>query len=120
MVQFAKGKVNSEEREYALKFFTSRKGFQEERALFREFPLALRHFMPHVVEIVENGDESLKDPFGNALPPFIVMDKGESLRDRASNPEMELFTIAQARCAIPSLRFCLPCTTGKVEQGRVR
>ena len=42
-------------------------------------------------------DSSLKDPFGGIMPPCIVMEKGESLQDRAQNSRVDVFTAAQAR-----------------------
>lgn len=63
--------------------------------MYRDAPLQLKRFMPSVAKYVDNVDEALKDPFGNTLPPFIVMEKGESLSDRARNMPVDLFTAAQ-------------------------
>jgi hypothetical protein len=49
------------------------------------------------VEVQANEDGSLKDPWGNSLPPFIVMEKGKSLRDKVSELRLDWFTKYQAR-----------------------
>lgn len=114
VVQFAKGQIDDRDVLFALKFFTSRAAFVEDRRLYEDYPAALRQFMPDVVQIVENDDQHVQDPFGNALPPFIVMEKGESLRDRFSNPCMGTFTPSQAR-TLPSqssrvgVHCCVTC-----------
>lgn len=99
---------------YALKFFAHRSTYDEETRLYQSFPKQLRRFMPVVVQFVPNTDQKVRDPFGNALAPFIVMEKGESLRDRANNCRVDLFTAAQVlHCSLvvlgasDSLRFAL-------------
>jgi hypothetical protein len=114
VVQFAKGRINGEDALFALKFFTSRQAFVEERRIVQDYPVALREFMPEVMEILENQDQSLKDPFGYSLSPCIVMEKGESLRDRANDSAANLFTMAQVHplsCTqVDVLCFHLCCT----------
>ena len=52
---------------------------------------------------IDNMDSSVKDPFGGLMPPCIVMEKGESLQDRALNSRIDVFTAAQARSRVLSL-----------------
>lgn len=53
--------------------------------------------MPIVVKFVDNGVEAAKDPFGGVLPSFIVMEKGESLQDKAQKHRVDIYTAAQVR-----------------------
>jgi hypothetical protein len=94
-VQFARRTDGTGTSLYALKFFAKRKTYDEEVAIYRSAPPKLQRFMPSVAKFVDNIDGALKDPFGNTLPPFIVMEKGESLSDRAQHMPVDLFTAAQ-------------------------
>lgn len=53
-----------------------------------------------------NSDLALKDPFGGVLPPCIVMEKGESLQDRAQKSRIDVFTAAQVLLSTPSSHQC--------------
>lgn len=94
MVQFAR-RTGTGTALYALKFFAKRSCYEEEVAIYRSAPVQLQRFMPGVVKYADNSDGALRCPFGNVLPPCIVMEKGESLRDRASNMPVDLYTAAQ-------------------------
>ena len=63
--------------------------------MYRNSPPQLKRFMPKVVKYVANVDDAIVDPFGNPLPPFIVMEKGDSLRDRTRDTPVDVFTAAQ-------------------------
>ena len=95
IVQFARGTGGTGLAAYALKFFAHRATYDEEARLYQSFPKQLRRFMPAVEQFVPNEDLAIRDPFGNVLAPFIVMEKGESLRDRAKHSRVDLFTAAQ-------------------------
>ena len=45
----------------------------------------------------DGGDSELVDPCGNALPPCIVMERGESLQEWADRAEPDLFTSLSVR-----------------------
>ena len=77
----------------AIKFFAKKNEYEEEAEVYRNSPL--RFFMPTVQKYVDNADSSVEDPFGAALPPFIVMEKGESLQDRARRTRIDVYTAAQ-------------------------
>jgi hypothetical protein len=50
-----------------------------------------------------NEELRIRDPFGGLIPPFIVMEKGESLRERARNFRVDVFTAAQVHRPSSSL-----------------
>lgn len=52
--------------------------------MYRNAPDALRKFMPDAVKFVANEDSSVRDPFGNPMPPFLVMEKGECLSEHST------------------------------------
>lgn len=78
---------------FAIKFFAARKEFNEEVDVYQNSPL--RQFMPTLVCVVGNEDRSILDPFGGYMPPFIVIEKGESLQERTRNRRVDVFTVAQ-------------------------
>jgi hypothetical protein len=58
------------------------------------------------VEALRDGVEGeLVDPSGKALPPCIVMERGESLQDWANRAEPDLF-MSLAVCTLPC--FLMP------------
>jgi hypothetical protein len=63
------------EREFAIKFFATREAFLDETALYTDSQVPLTH----VREICDNFDGRFTDATGKALPPCIVMEKGEAL-----------------------------------------
>lgn len=95
MVQFARRTDGTGTALCALKFFAKRSCYDEEVGIYRSAPVQLQRFMPAVVKYSDNCDGALRCPFGNVLPPCIVMEKGESLKDRASNMPVDLYTAAQ-------------------------
>ena len=95
VVQFARRTDGSGTAFVAIKFFAKRAAYEEEAAVYRTSPPKLQRFMPAVVKYADNSDGALRDPFGNPLPPFIVMEKGDSLSDRCRNMPVDLFTAAQ-------------------------
>lgn len=95
MVQFARRTDGTGLAPYAVKFFLMRSVYEEEADMYRNSPPKLKRFMPKVVKYVPNADDTIVDPFGNPLPPFIVMEKGESLRDRTRDTPVDVFTAAQ-------------------------
>jgi hypothetical protein len=97
VVQFARRTDGTGLAPYALKFFLMRSVYEEEAEMYRNSPPKLKRFMPKVVKYVPNEDGRVLDPFGNALPPFIVMEKGESLRDRNKDTPIDVFTAAQVQ-----------------------
>ena len=50
-----------------------------------------------VEAVRDGGDVELVDPRGSALPPCIVMERGESLQEWADRAEPDLFTSLSVR-----------------------
>lgn len=71
--------------------------FKEEAAMYRNAPDALRRFMPAIVKYAANEDSSVRDPFGNPMPAFLVMEKGECLSDAAHKKPVNAAHAAQVR-----------------------
>jgi hypothetical protein len=95
VVQFARRPVGNEISLFAIKFFAVRRDFLEEVDVYSNSPL--RHFMPRVLHFESNEDSSIRDPFGGIIPPFIVMEKGDSLQERARSGRIDVFTAAQVQ-----------------------
>jgi hypothetical protein len=93
VVQFSRRVDGSGTLLFAIKFFAARKDFNDERDVYQSSPL--RQFMPNLVKVESNEDESVRDPFGGVMAPFIVMEKGESLQERVRHRTVDLFTVAQ-------------------------
>jgi hypothetical protein len=102
-VQFARKPDGNPLSLYAIKFFAAWRDFQEEVEVYRNSPL--RSFMPSVLHTESNEDCKIRDPFGGLIPPFIVMEKGESLQERARNSQVDVFTAAQVLPFFQSLSF---------------
>lgn len=106
VVQFARRIDGTGLAPYAVKFYLMRSVYQEEVDMYRNSPAKLKRFMPRVVKYVANEDSTIVDPFGNTLPPFIVMEKGESLRDRTRDNPVDMFTAAQVLSASDPAFLC--------------
>lgn len=115
VVQFARGTEGDGMQQYAFKFFVPPGGYKEEELIYKSYQEALRKFMPEVVKYGPNTDGAIKDPFGNPLPPFIAMEKGESLRDHMKS-RVDVFTAAQVLLGTP-YSFCICCFTCDLSQG---
>lgn len=94
IIQFAK-RLHSRE-EFALKFFLHRTDYEAEAASYRSAHLG--SFMPAVERYVDNDDGMLRDAAGNPMPPCIIMERGESLRDRMMLAHTDKAGTAQVRC----------------------
>ena len=86
VVQFARDV--RDEREYAIKLFVSRKAFDSETALYGDE--VLRELLPKIEVMTDNERSVEGDAHNIALPPFIVMEKGEALDEwsRRAKPDM--------------------------------
>jgi hypothetical protein len=51
--------------------------------------------MPVLVECQRNESCAVQDPFGHPMPPYIVLEKGESLKERTRGIPIDVFTAAQ-------------------------
>ena len=61
----------------AMKFFLFKAAFQHEKELYLDDSQPMGQMLPRLSFILEHGD--LLDAGGHAMPPCIVMEKGESL-----------------------------------------
>jgi hypothetical protein len=93
MVQFARGSLDG--LDYALKFYISKNAFEVERSLYAH-PV-LGPLLPKVVTSCKNDDNAECDPSGRPLPPFIVMEKGESLDEWSRRAKPDLFQAVAVR-----------------------
>lgn len=94
-VQFAYARLANGFLTCALKFFAKQSDFEEEANTYKTCAPELRRFMPRVLEYQANTHGLICDPFGNTLPPYIVMEKGESLREIGQRMRVDVFTAAQ-------------------------
>lgn len=85
MVQFARGVTD--QLDYAIKFFVSKKAFMEEGDFYKDSPLGL--LLPKCLALCSNDDMAETDAHGIGLPPFLIMEKGESLDEwsRRAKPD---------------------------------
>eukprot|EP00892_Ulva_mutabilis_P004414 jgi/Ulvmu1/2344/UM013_0192.1 len=64
-------------RQFAIKFFLSQRAFEAERRVYSDSPLG--RLLPQLEQVCDNRGGALRDAEGAALPPFVVMERGESL-----------------------------------------
>jgi hypothetical protein len=95
VVQFARHEVS--ELEYAIKFFLSMVPFNDESEQYTNKDNPLIDFLPRLHALVGNSDGQFKDDFGHAMPPCIVMERGESLDKwvQRNKRKMDMFTCMQ-------------------------
>lgn len=96
-MQFAERSDGYETEPLAMKFFVKRADYDAESKTFRSIPRALRNFLPKVDKYIDNRNGAMKDPFGNTLPPCIVMTRCESLLDKAQNSRIDVFSASGVR-----------------------
>lgn len=65
--------------DYVLKAFATTAAFNAEAALYTDGDRPLGAFLPQMHEILDNAGRGFRDPHGHAMPPCIVMEKGEAL-----------------------------------------
>lgn len=82
-----------------MQFFTNPKAFQAELELYNE--PTLQKLMPQRHEVFGNEDGTFVSPSGYRFPPFIVLERGESLDEFAKHIEYEFITVC------PSLQAAL-------------
>lgn len=78
LVQFAVDAANTQ-MEFALKFFVRGDAFQQEAVHYQDVSSPFRTLLPPCRSIVANSDGLFVDGFGRAMPPCIVVERGESL-----------------------------------------
>ena len=78
VVQFATAQDNQGGVSLVIKFFATIEEYEVEATLYARTP-ELVQCMPEVLKMVHNKEGSVKDPFGNKMPPYIAMERGDSL-----------------------------------------
>jgi hypothetical protein len=94
-----------DQREYIVKFFLRPTALCA--ALTLNAHPALQRILPRIVH-TSSGDDVAVDPVGDALPPFLVLEKGVSLRAWASHSLPDFVTAVQVRLCVCPLFFRLP------------
>ena len=102
VVQFMRSVVTEEA--VAVKFFLSRSAFEQETALYSND--VLKGMMPATREVVGNVEGGAMSLRGYRWPPFIVLEKGESLQEWAQREEARYSTIMDVRSLSFFLLFC--------------
>jgi hypothetical protein len=106
------------EAEYAIKFFATREAFMDEAALYRDDKHnPLQSMLPAVRDIIDNREGRFTDAQGEALPPCIVMEKGEALniwsrRNKGGLDHMTALQVRLLNCAVlqRAALSCLVCS----------
>lgn len=93
MVQFARSM--DDEEEYAFKFFISRDKFEAERTATAHWILGA--MLPRLEGMYDSRGSPLNDPRGHALPPCIIMERGESLLEWFQRRKPDLRTALPVR-----------------------
>jgi hypothetical protein len=102
IVQFA-NTVESKNEEFAIKFFLQRSAFARETALFSSSGV-IREMMPNILAIEGNADGRHMLPGGMKAPPFIVVERGESLDEWVLRVQPDYVTVLQV--SIPTIPEC--------------
>ena len=88
--------------DYVLKAFATTAAFNAEAALYTDGDRPLGAFLPQMHEILDNAGRGFRDPHGHAMPPCIVMEKGESLdfwRERAAPDQPLVYAVRRCKTA---------------------
>eukprot|EP00892_Ulva_mutabilis_P002841 jgi/Ulvmu1/12558/UM090_0045.1 len=93
VVQFAT--VAHTQDQAAIKFYLDRKAFDMERELYTESQL--KAMMPAILAVEDNTSGKAKTPYGYVFPPFVIIERGQSLDEWArDNANKDFITIFQA------------------------
>lgn len=104
MVQFVRG-VN-DGRQYAIKFFLSQRAFEAERRIYSDSPLG--KLLPQLDDVCDNRSGALQDVDGRPLPPFVVMERGESLDEWARRRKPDMMAAMPVRPRPPATPTAAP------------
>ena len=92
-MQFARSAMEGCQKTYALKFFLKEKDFESEKSIYRNSPIG--KLLPMLAGLVEDGQ--LSDPDGHALPPCIIMERGESLNEWCQRRKPDIWGVMPVR-----------------------
>ena len=88
VVQFGYYKRKKRHVQVAVKFFLNDEDFQEEAKMYDNYSEDLRPFMPRKFLAQGNENGEIRDAFGNALPPHIVLERGDLLPALAAHVDV--------------------------------
>lgn len=77
VIQLARSSYDNHE--YALQLFASRAAFEAEAVVYKDKSSPFQRFLPKLQAIFSNEAGGFQDPWGNTMPPCIIMEKGEPL-----------------------------------------
>jgi hypothetical protein len=97
LLQFASGHFTTDE--YAIKFFTDANAFEREAEMYCE--RSIRAMMPSIAVVESNAGKRVTGPGGYVFPPFIVVEKGESLDEWVLRVQPDFVTILQVLAPQP-------------------
>eukprot|EP00892_Ulva_mutabilis_P005991 jgi/Ulvmu1/3764/UM175_0012.1 len=93
VVQFAT--IAHSQDQAAIKFYLDKKAFERERELYTESQL--KAMMPATLAVEDNACGNCKAPYGYTFPPFVIIERGQSLDEWAQdNANKDFITIFQA------------------------
>lgn len=95
-MQFARGVTDH--LEYAIKFFVSEQAFDEEGEFYRK--TAIGSLLPKCIAFCANARGQETDAHDIPLPPFLVMEKGESLDEWNHRAKPDIFQAVAVRTCL--------------------
>jgi hypothetical protein len=87
----------------AIKFYLQRAAFDAEKELYMD--TQLKKMMPATLAIEENIKGDWRTPYGYVFPPFVIIERGQSLDEWARDNHPDFITIFQARPAARMLHM---------------
>jgi hypothetical protein len=94
-VQFAYAKTAAGPCGCAIKCFSKRSEYDMEVNIYKRCGPELQRLMPKVIQFQPNEDGSICDPFGTPMPPYIVLERGESLREFSRKRQVNTISTAK-------------------------
>ena len=92
----------------AIKFYLDRTGFERERELYTESQL--KEMMPATLAVEDNASGNCQTPYGYTFPPFVIIERGQSLDEWArDNANKDFITIFQVQLQQHLLRISFVC-----------
>ena len=79
----------------AIKFYLQRAAFDSEKELYMDPQLCA--MMPATLAIEDNMNGEWRTPYGFVFPPFVIIERGQSLDEWARDNNPDFITIFQVR-----------------------
>jgi hypothetical protein len=97
-------------REAAIKFYLNREAFDIEKQLYLSTVVQAR--MPATLAVESNDDGRWRMPTGYRFPPFVIIERGQSMDEWAHKNKPDFITIMQVRAQLaptPAAHACRHC-----------